>query len=256
MFISLSIGRHSVLCRSVRHQDRVPSPVVALDLVRLLWGCEVAGDGNPIEGGATVSTVVLVHGGLWEEMTGDWFWKTPGIVSGLRREGFVVFAPDRLRRAVSWGDEVEHLVARLPAGPVTVVAGSNGCSVAVRLALAVPRVEKLVLAWPATASDPVVDARVRAGMVVRGAAECEIRALLAGRTLRGVTDDELGALTVPVGVVPSVSDNPFHQRRTVDALLEGLPCGEELPGCPEPSRPDFPGYLEGFVASVAKFVRG
>jgi hypothetical protein len=40
--------------------------------------------------------------------------------------------------------------------------------------------------------------------------------LLAGQTLRGVADADLAALDLPVGVLPSVPEDPFHQRRTVD----------------------------------------
>lgn len=79
----------------------------------------------------------------------------------MEHRGFGVLAPDREYRAASWASEASHLAAVLPGAPVTVVAGSNGCSAAVRLAAQ-------------HAPDEVIEA------------------LLSGRTLRGVTDEELG----------------------------------------------------------------
>ena len=90
----------------------------------------------------------------------------------------------------------------LPETPVMVVAESNGCSVAARLALEDPgRVARLVLVWPATAGDPRVDAWARR----QGVPE----EMLVGETLRGLADAELAELTMPVAVVPSLH-NPFH----------------------------------------------
>ncbi|WP_436533037.1 alpha/beta hydrolase [Actinoplanes sp. HUAS TT8] len=201
-----------------------------------------------------MTTVLLVHGGLWEEMDAERFWHRPGIVAGLQRHGVGVLAPDRLRRPRSWTAEAQHLAALLPEHPVTVVAGSNGCSAAVRLALAAPeRVERLLLAWPATAGDPRVDTRTRLGLAQLGAEPDVLDALLNGGTLRGVTDDELASVAVPVGVLPSVPENPFHQRRTVDALLRLVPTAVALPGCPEPPHPAFPPHTEALVRTVAAF---
>jgi len=61
--------------------------------------------------------------------------------------------------------------------------------------------------------------------------------MLAGETLRGVTDAELAELRMPVAVLPA--DNLFHQSRTSDALLRILDGSVELPACLEPPRPDF-----------------
>lgn len=198
--------------------------------------------------------VLLIHGGLWDDMDADRFWTLPGVTGGLRREGFTVLAPGRLHRPPDWDAEVEHLAAFLPERPVVVVAGSNGCSAAVRLALAFPnRIARLLLAWPATAGDSTVDARTRAGLAALGASDRNIRALLDGQTLRGVADDELATLTMPVSVLPSVPENRFHQRRTVDSLRRLLPGSGELPGCPEPPRPDFPAHLDRLLASITEF---
>ncbi|WP_208865983.1 alpha/beta hydrolase [Kitasatospora cheerisanensis] len=154
-------------------------------------------------------------------------------------------APDRAMRAGSWAAEAAHLAAGLPDRPVVLVAGSNGCSAAVRLALAAPeRVRGLLLAWPATAGDPQADGRLPA----------ELAPLLAGGVLRGVADGELTGLRMPVGVLPAVPENPVHRRRTADALLALVPGAAELPGCPEPPHPLFrPGPL---VAAVAGFAAG
>jgi pimeloyl-ACP methyl ester carboxylesterase len=191
-------------------------------------------------------TVVLLHGGLWEEMDAERFWVRPGIAAALRERGLEVAAPDRLPDPLSWAAEVAHLLALLPAGPVQLVAGSNGCSVAARIAVEQPgRVDRLVLAWPATVGDSIVDTWT----LVRGAPE----ELLAGETLRGLTDVELVGLRPPVAIVPSLG-NRFHQRSTVDDLLALVAGAVELPACPEPPRPEFPPYLDGFVSSLADWL--
>jgi pimeloyl-ACP methyl ester carboxylesterase len=197
---------------------------------------------------------LLVHGGLWEDgMDASRFWVAPGVSAGLEREGFTVLAPNRLHRPPSWDAEVEHLASVLPKYAVSVVAGSNGCSAAVRLALAFPnRIERLLLAWPATAGDLIVDSRTRIGLTNLGASDQNIRALLDGQTLRGVADAELSTLKMPIAVLPSVPENPFHQRQTVDALRRLLPDSEQLPGCPEPPHPDFGPHLTQFLTSVTK----
>ncbi len=202
-----------------------------------------------------MAILLLIHGGLWEAgMDAGRFWRQPGIAAALEHRGFGVLAPEREYRAASWASEASHLADVLPRAPVTVLAGSNGCSAAVRLALSRPdAVSGLVLAWPATAGDPAVDARTQTQLGALGAPGEVIEALLSGRTLRGVTDGELGGLKMPVGVLPSAFANPFHQRITVDALLGLLPGASELPGCPEPPRPEFPPYLEAFADAVAGF---
>ena len=184
------------------------------------------------------------------------FWHRPGIVDGLERRGFAVRSPDRLRRPDSWTAEADHLAAALIdlVGPVVVVAGSNGCSAAVRLALARPDlVEGLLLAWPATAGDAVIDEPTRAALAEAGASAGVIDTMLAGGILRGVSDDELAGLVLPVGVLPSEPDNPMHQRATVDALRRRLPEPVDLPGCPEPPRPGFAARRDEFLDAVTSF---
>lgn len=205
-----------------------------------------------------MTSVLLLHGGLWEDaMNAERFWVRPGIMAGLQRRGLQVLVPDRPSRAPSWAVEVDHLTPRFPNRPLAVVAGSNGCSAAIRLTLAHPdRVQRLLLAWPATANNPVMDAQTRSSLIDRGASPDAIHELLAGQTLRGVSDAELTTMQLPVGVLPSVPENLFHQRQTVDALCRLLPHAEELPGCPEPPDPDFPAYLDRLVTTVAEFVAG
>ncbi|TDU91266.1 hypothetical protein EV138_4869 [Kribbella voronezhensis] len=203
------------------------------------------------------SRVFLVHGGLWDAMDSRGFWRTPGISAGLEAAGLDVIAPDRVRRARSWAQEVDELAALLPDQPVPLVGASNGCSVAVRLALAYPEaVSQLLLAWPATGGDVSVDERTRAGLVARGASGEVADGLLAGETLRGVADRELAGLGIPVAVLPSAPENPSHQRKTVDALLGLIQGSRELPGCPEPPTPDFPPHRDALVAAFVEFANG
>lgn len=201
-----------------------------------------------------MTTLLLVHGGLWEDMDAEHFWNKPGVIAALRRYGLEVLAPNRPRRALTWASEAEHLVAVLPDRAVTVVAGSNGCSAAVRLMLAHPeRIDRLLLAWPATAGDPEVDGSTGTAMTALGASPQVVDALLAGQTLRGVTDAELATITKPVGVLASNPENPPHQKRTANALLRVLRHPVELPGCPEPPSPAFATHAESFIRTVVRF---
>lgn len=203
---------------------------------------------------ASRAEVFLVHGGLWEPMDAERFWRVPGIVAGLEGVGLTVIAPDRPRLPSSWSQEVDELAATLPERSVTLVGASNGCSVAVHLALAYPEVVgQLVLAWPATCGDAYVDELTRAGLLGLGASEEVADGLLGGETLRGVADRDLAGLRIPVAVLPSVPENPPHQRKTVDALLALIPGSSELPGCPEPPAPGFPPHREALVDAVVAF---
>lgn len=105
--------------------------------------------------------VLLVHGGLMDPMDGDRFWGRPGVVGDLVGAGYRAIVPDRRFGGgrtrsdfvvATWEREVEDMLAVLDASGVErahVVAGSNGCTVAARLALAAPgRVRSLALCWP------------------------------------------------------------------------------------------------------------
>jgi len=125
----------------------------------------------------------------------------------------------------------------------------------VQLALEYPQVgEPLVQAWPATGGDSSVGIRTQAGLLERGASEVVVKELLRAESLRGVKDSELAGLRIPVAVLPSVPENPSHQRKTVDALLATIPGSGELPGCPEPPTPDFPPHRDALVATLVSTV--
>lgn len=201
-----------------------------------------------------MAPLFLVHGGLWDSMDAEHFWRTPGIVAGLESRGLTVLAPDRPQFPSGWAQEVDELGAVLPSEPLMVVGASNGCTVAALLALAYPQVERLILAWPATGGDTLVDIRTQTGLLQRGASSAVVKDLLRAETLRGVKDSELAGLEIPVAVLPSVPENPSHQRKTVDALLALIHRGRELPGCPEPPTPNFPPHRDELVATLASFV--
>jgi len=222
-------------------------------------------------------TLLLIHGGLWEDIGADWFWGRPGVIAGFERLGFTVVAPNRPRRPSGWTADAEdvaaaarELIAGAPGGasgaaresmggasggePVTVVGGSFGCAVAVRLALDSPGLAaRMVLAWPASLADRFTAIRVRAGLARLGAQPRVLDALLGTETMPSASDAELAAIGIPVGVIPAVPPGPVHPRSAVDALLRLLPAAVELPGCPEAPRPEFPPHLESFLAAVAGF---
>ncbi|MET0388627.1 MAG: hypothetical protein ABW321_21830 [Polyangiales bacterium] len=142
----------------------------------------------------------------------------------------------------------------LPPGATTIVSGSNGCSVAVRYALLRPeRVKRLVLAWPATAGDPEVDADIRGRLQQLGAESTTIDRLLAGGTLRGVSDAELRGLSIDVAVLPAAPEDRFHQHKTSRRLCEVLTRGTELPGSPVPMARDFSLHLPSFIDAIEQF---
>jgi pimeloyl-ACP methyl ester carboxylesterase len=112
----------------------------------------IDGDGTP---------VLFVHGGLHERMDAERFWVAPGVAGAVSAAGHPVLLPDRrwMGGATSapiavhsWPLEAGDLAAVLRhAGPrpALVVAGSNGCSAALRLALDhAALVAGLVLCWP------------------------------------------------------------------------------------------------------------
>jgi len=202
----------------------------------------------------TGNHVVLVPGGLYEDMDSTRFWVDPGILAGLQSAGCRVTAIDRIRHPLTWAQDAAALAAAISEHGVvgaTVVAGSNGCSAAVRLALDHPRVvARLVLCWPATAGDRRVD-RISRAAITDGAGEEVAEGLLAGDTLRGISDNELQALRIPVAVVPSEPENPHHQASTVVALARLLPNVTVTDGYPESPRPEFPPLCADFVTTLA-----
>ncbi len=197
-----------------------------------------------------MTTLLLIHGGLWDDMDAERFWHKPGIVAGLHRHGITVLSPNRAHRAPDWASEVEHLTAAMPNHPVTVIAGSNGCSAAVRLTLVKPEhVERLLLAWAPTAGDPDIDARTRRSLTELGAPPHVIDTLLTGQTLRGVTDDELAPSPNPSAYfpqsprTPSTSDEPSTPCSTPYPTPSNCPAAPNHPiptSRPTPSRSSTP----------------
>lgn len=203
-------------------------------------------------------SVLLIHGGLWEDVGADWFWGRTGVIDGLAGRGLTVIAPDRLRRAPSWAADASHIASTpgLPDGPMTIVGASFGCAVTARLALDFPGlVRRLVLAWPASTGDQFARIRFRARLARAGATTAVLDALLGPETLPGATDAELRTLAGPIAVVPSLPPNAVHPRSAVDALRRLLPSAVELPGCPEAPQPEFASYRESFITALADFAR-
>ncbi len=194
--------------------------------------------------------LVLVHGGLYDDITADEFWTASGVTPGLDAHIVTYACPDRPRHPSSWHDEAVALAAAIEArgwAEVAVVAASNGCSAAVRLAVDRPDlVARLLLAWPATAGESVADA-LAATMIDEVGPPGAAARLLAGDTLRGVDDAEIAALAVPVAIWPSVPENQFHQGRTVMSLLQLLAEPILVGGSPEPGHKAFGPFLERFV---------
>lgn len=201
---------------------------------------------------------MLVHGGLYEGMTSETFWNQTGVLGELRANHLTHIAPQRPAQPRSWSEEEDALLAAIDeAGfdKVALVGASNGCSAAARLAISHPdRVERLMLAWPATTGDSVVD-EVLSVVIADEADSDAAAALLGGETLRGTTDAELGALDLPVVVYPSLVENQAHQRRTLMSILATVPGSFMAGGSPEPPEADFPDYLDGFITMVAEFAR-
>jgi pimeloyl-ACP methyl ester carboxylesterase len=203
-----------------------------------------------------VNSLILVHGGLWDDMTAQRFWVRPGVVAGLAERGRQVLAPNRPYRAPNWAIEAQALADELPeAESVCVLAGSNGCSAAIRFALAEPgRVDALILAWPAAAGDPELDQAERRNLAELGATAADIDDLLGGETLRGVTDAELATLCVRTAIIHSTVDGRVHPHRTADALCGLIPGAVRLPACPETPRPEFAEYRTEFLDAVTGFL--
>jgi pimeloyl-ACP methyl ester carboxylesterase len=208
------------------------------------------------------ASVLLIHGGLWEPMDAEAFWGTTGVHAGLVVAGLDVHAPDRPPYPHGWAVEVDRLGEQLTKlqRPVRIVGASNGCTTAALLADRFPGlVDRLLLAWPATGSDAELNARTKMGLIDRGCPPDIAEGLLAGGVLRGVTDSVLSGLGrrepgIRVAVLPSVPENPSHQRRTVDALLRSIRGSRELAGCPEPPTPAFPPFLDRLTRTIVEFV--
>jgi len=202
--------------------------------------------------------IVLVHGGLYEEMTSQEFWKATGVLGELRARHLAFIAPQRPEKPRSWAEEADALLSQIDdAGHqrVALIGASNGCSAAVRLALDQPdRVGRLMLAWPATAGEAVIDEVMR--VVITDAADADAaHNLLEGETIRGVSDAELSSLDIPVVVYPSLVEDQAHQRRTLMGILAAVEGSFMVAGSPDPYSPDFAPHVDAFVTIVEEFSR-
>jgi pimeloyl-ACP methyl ester carboxylesterase len=202
-----------------------------------------------------MSEIVLIHGGFAPAMGAERFWVEPGICAALRRRGHRVAAPNRVARPTSWNDEAAHLVETFD-GPAHVVAGSNGCSVAVRLAIDHrDLVRSLLLCWPATAGDAQVDARSVDELLSFGVDRTVAHALIdTTATLRGVTDAELATLRMAVGIVAAAPSDPAHQSITVERLHAQLPRARSLGAFAVPFHPAFGAQVEALADAISEFV--
>lgn len=175
-------------------------------------------------------------------MSAQRFWGDAGVIGLLADRGHAVAAPDRLAQPSSWADDADHVLqhAKIRADqPAVVVAGSNGCSTAARLAVRYPElVSHLLLCWPVTVE--VVDlASPLAASISARSGQDVATALLSGETLRGLADAELRSLAMPVAVMPSAVDNAIHRQVTVDRLARVIPGARTVQPFPEPMSRDF-----------------
>jgi len=172
--------------------------------------------------------ILLVHRGLHGEIDSQRFWADPGILEDLKAAGHSVLAPDQLLNARSWAEEGDRLRPFIIGDSATVIAGSNGCSAALRLTLDHPDVVgKLALCWPASPS-----------------------ASETSDTIRGVADSELETITIPVAIVPSEPPNIHHQAQTVTALKRLIPQALVLPGTPMAPQPEFADHRPAFMQTL------
>ncbi len=204
--------------------------------------------------------IVLVPGGLYDDppMTGAEFWGASGVASAIARAGVEVVVHERPSTPRSWVEEAAALAETIDRSGherVALVAGSNGCSAALRYVLDHPgRAARTMLCWPATAGDPVVDELAR--IIISDTHDADIAAgLLAGSPVRGVTPDELATLDHECVVYPSLPENKIHQRTTVIDLVEALPNAILVGGSPEPTDDAFADFLDTFTNVVAAFSR-
>lgn len=198
--------------------------------------------------------IALIHGGMWEGMTAERFWSRPGITAALHAHGVEVTAPQRLPYPTSWKQDLDHVVAQLPHRPMPVIAGSNGCTVAIQLAIQNPdRVSSLLLAWPATCGNDR-DADFAKYLATQGATDATIDDVLTGQTLRGVTDSQITALrSIPVAVMFAPAGSPMHQTHTAQQVCR-LAHATNLGTFAEPPSPSFPPYLGKFTQTVVSWL--
>ena len=202
--------------------------------------------------------VVLIHGGLYDEppVTPESFWVMTGVAPMLKGRNVEVILHERPTEPTSWEQEAGVLAATIEATgfqQVALVAGSNGCSAALRLLVDRPDlVARTMLCWPATAGDPVVDELAR--IIISDVHGSDVAdSLLQGSPIRGITAEELGTISSECVIYPSTPENQAHRRSTVMQLLATIPGVMMVGGSPEPFHDDFADSLENFVDLVEAF---
>lgn len=201
---------------------------------------------------------MLVPGGLYDEppVTADWFWVQTGVAPMLRRRNLEVLVHERPSKPTSWTEEAQALASAIEDvghERVALIAGSNGCSAALRLMADRPElVGRTMLCWPATAGHPVIDGLART-IIADVHSEAVAAELLAGTPIRGVTADELGAVSGEIVIYPSMPESQAHQRSTITELLSTVPGIMLVGGSPEPFDDAFADFVEGFVDLVEAF---
>ncbi len=204
--------------------------------------------------------IVLVPGGLFDEppMTGKSFWIDTGVAPMLLGRNVEVIVHERPSAPSSWTEEANALAATIETAghdSVAIVAGSNGCSVALRLLIDRPEmVARTMLCWPATAGDPVIDQLARI-IITDAVDESAADALLLGYPIRGATADELASIDGEVVLYPSLIENQAHRRSTQTELLTTIPGIILVGGSPEPFDDAFSEFVEPFVNMVEAFSR-
>ncbi len=186
-------------------------------------------------------------------MTAVMFWTASGVTPALDHHRVSHAAENRPDAPASWNEEASALADIVQANgwsQAAVVAASNGCSAALRLAIDRPDlVARLVLAWPATAAEIVSDTLARTQIDELGPAGAS-DALLAGATIRGVSDAEIASIDVDTVIWPSMPENQLHQGSTVTALVGLLQRPLLMGGSPDPGHKQFPGFLDAFVSML------
>lgn len=202
--------------------------------------------------------VVLVPGGLYDKppVTAQWFWVETGVAPMLTRRNIEVVVHERPKAPRSWVEEAEALATTIDAAGherVALIAGSNGCSAALRLMLDRPElVARTMLCWPATAGHPVIDGL--AHTIISDAHDQAVaEELLSGSPLRGIMTEELASLTGEVVIYPSMPESQAHQRSTITELLTTIPDVMLVGGSPEPFDDAFADFVVGFVDIVEAF---
>ena len=174
----------------------------------------------------------------------------------LARRNVNVIIHERPAEPRSWTEEADALAATIAAAGhdrVALIAGSNGCSTAMRLMLDRPElVARTMLCWPATAGNPVIDG-LAATIIADAHDETVAAALLAGSPIRGITVDELSEISGEVVIYPSMPESQAHQRSTITELLSTVPGVMLVGGSPEPFDDAFADFVEGFVDLVEAF---